>query len=180
MTEHPENTPVSRFFAFWWAVGGVLVFGLLVLVIAGGSGGAGNEGVEAYDESRAAARSSKLVEVRKAQSALLAGSGEAVEGAEGKIRVPIEVAAKLVLKEGTKSVPRVTAVPVPGTPAALELMKKEAEAQAAADKAAAAEKEKEAGEAAPEKSESEKPAAGKKAGQNKGKGKGAAKAPGTE
>ena len=171
MTEHPENTPVNRFFAFVWALGAVLVFGVLGLVIAG-VGSAGDDGMEAYDSERAADRSAKLVQVREAQSKLLAGNGEAVEGAAGKIRVPVEVAAEMVLKEIGESVPQVTAVPVPGSPAALELMEKQAAEQAASEKKAAGE-EKPAAKEAP--TAEDEPAAPKKAGGEIGKGKGEGK-----
>ena len=132
MTEHPDDTPVKRFFAFWWALGAILVFGVLALVIGGVDTLVGG-GKDEYTDLRAEERYAKLAEVVAAQRELLNGAGQPVEG--GKIRIPVDVAAQVVLKELQSIPPGATPVPVPGTAAMEELMKKQAEEAAAAEAA---------------------------------------------
>lgn len=136
MTEqaHPDDTPVKRFFTFWWALGAFLAFGVLALII-GGLDTLRGGGADQYTAERAAERSRKLEAVREAQAKLLHGAGEPAEGGEGKIRIPVDVAARIMVKELQSGSPGATAVPVPGTAAMEELMKKQAEEAAAAEAA---------------------------------------------
>lgn len=130
MTEHPEDTPLNRFLAFWWALGAILAFGALAFFFAGAKTIADDK--SGFEDARVVERIAKLKAVREAQEKLLNGTGEVVDAGQGRIRIPVAVAAKVVLRELQSSSPKASQVPVPGTAAAMELMKKQATEQATA------------------------------------------------
>jgi mono/diheme cytochrome c family protein len=110
MPTKAEDTPLNRFVTFWWALAVFVSFGVLTVIIAGSRSCRGNE-TSGYDEHVVAEREAKLTAVLEAQAKGMAGSV-----------VPIEEAMKATVAELAQGKAEATALPVPGTQAAADVM----------------------------------------------------------
>ncbi|HUF61306.1 MAG TPA: hypothetical protein VMN36_04470 [Verrucomicrobiales bacterium] len=130
MELHPRDTGVERFFSYWKAIAGFLLFGALTVVVllAAKGCGAGASFVVSEQERRLDARR----ETEAAQSALTGPDSWAVDEEKQTARVPVDTAMRALLPAIQNRRQSVTDRPVPGTAPYNEMMEQEAAAAAAA------------------------------------------------
>ena len=137
MSEHPGDSPLNRFRAFWLGFLAFASFGFVLWFALKVTGP--REIVEPGMAERAEERKANLVEVTEAQSAAV--SAEAIQAAK-----------KTVLSDLQAKKPGKSAVVVPGSPTFLE------QSQAPSEPAEGGEAPAESGEKAPEEDATAKPA----------------------
>ncbi len=120
----PGDTAVERFFSYWKAIAGFLLFGVLtVLVLLAAKGCGANESFVLSERQR---RLEARQEVEAAQAALTGPDSWEVDAEQENARVPVEAAMRALLPAIQNRRQSVTDRPVPGTAPFNEMMERQA------------------------------------------------------